>query len=335
MRKTKYLAPLLLAIVVQAAFAATGTVTWYKFSKRFIADHYASDSAFGTVTAAQWSAAKSVHSISCGGNDGELHIGIPENGIQVDGGHPVSANAEAEGEDPDWGIVAELPNADEGGPDELDALKGTQVTFSGYFRLWDEGHAHGSAAASNPHHVFELHPAWAFGTDPSNFAWNGPQLVKLISGYSGYGASKFKPIFKTLESGDWLNVWQDSDSVYVQLRESPNFHQLPVEINQVRSLTGGHEVLVNVYSDKQFSHLVHENLRAITASGSVFDDEVSNLTQGTHAYLLGFFSVNLQKAIQLSANANSQDNAVAAPDALEFFVFGRAQQSAVSSCRSH
>ncbi len=335
MRKVRILAFVLSLLFAHALVAATGAITWYKFSKKFIADHYASDSGLGTVTATQWSPAGSPHSISCSGNDGELHIGIPESAIQTTGTHPISANAESNQDDPTWGMVAELPNANDGGWDELQAIEGSPVTFSGYFRLWDEGHAHGRAAASNPHHVFELHPAWAFGTDPSNFSWNGPELVRSIPGYSGYGASKFKPILQTLQSGDWLNVWQDADFVYVQLRESPNFHQLPVEIGQIRSITGGHEVVVKVFSDRQFSHLIYGNLRAITANGSPFDDEVSNLTQGTHVYLLGFFSVNLQKAVQLSANANSHDSAVATPDALEFFVFGRALQSAVTSCSSH
>jgi hypothetical protein len=244
----------------------------------------------------------------------------------------VSALAESSGEDAKWGIVAELPNANEGGPDELDALKGTELTFSGYYRLWDEGHAHGSAAPSNPHHVLELHPAWAFGTNASHFAFSSPQLVKAMSGYSGYGASKFKPIFKTLDSGDWLNVWQDSNFVYVQLRESPNFHQLPIEVEEVRAITGGEEVLVNVFSDSQFSHLVHENLRVVTATGSPIDDELSSASRGSHMFLLGFFSVNLQKAVQLSQDAHSEAEAVSAPDALEFFAFGRATQIAVSSC---
>ena len=325
---------MLLIFSVPTVLAAPGTITWYKFSKKFIADHYVSDSAFGTVPATQWTAATTVHSRSCGGSDGELHIGIPEDAIQTDH-HPVSAKAEASAADPKWGIVAELPNASEGGPADLDGEKGNPLTFGGYFRLWDEGHAHGSAADSNPHHILELHPSWAFGSDSSNFVHDGPELVKSIAGYSGYGASKFKPLFNTLRSGAWLNAWQDDDFVYVQLRESSNFHQLPVKINHVKSITGGHELSVNVFSDKNFSNRVHENLRVITSTNSAFDDDLDSVSTGDQMFLFGFFSVNLQKAVELSHGAHTQAGAVPVPDALEFFVFGRATQSAVSSCGSN
>jgi hypothetical protein len=131
MRKVRFIFPVLLTLVVQTAFAVTGTVTWYKFSKKFISDHYASDSAIGMVGAANWKAAQSVHPVSCSGNDGELHIGIPEAGIQTNGSHPVSALAESAAEDPKWGMVAELPTQAKESPHELDALNGTALTFLG------------------------------------------------------------------------------------------------------------------------------------------------------------------------------------------------------------
>jgi hypothetical protein len=158
MRKARFLLPFLLIPALQTIFAAPGTITWYKFNKKFVTDHFASDSAIGMITATNWKAAATVHSIRCGGDDGELHIGLPEAGIQFDGSHPISALAASDGTDPRWGVVAELPNASEDGPDELDTLEGTQVTFSGYYRLWDEGHAHGQDGVTNPHHVLELHP---------------------------------------------------------------------------------------------------------------------------------------------------------------------------------
>ena len=39
MRKTRIILPILLVLVVHTTFAATGSITWYKFSKKFITDH--------------------------------------------------------------------------------------------------------------------------------------------------------------------------------------------------------------------------------------------------------------------------------------------------------
>jgi hypothetical protein len=49
-------------------------------------------------------------------------------------------------------------------------------------------------------------------------------------------------------------------------------------------------------------------------------------------FLLGFFSINLKKAVQEAQGTNSESNAVSVKHAVEFFVFGIATQGAVSSC---
>src|SRR5438105_3728322 len=81
---------------------------WYKFSKAFIRQHYNSTdlSAIGSVQASQAHPAHTIHSVSCGGNDGELHIGIPGNGLVWTNstGEPISGLA---GQTPsDFGMVA-------------------------------------------------------------------------------------------------------------------------------------------------------------------------------------------------------------------------------------
>jgi len=47
--------------------------------------------------------------------------------------------------------------------------------------------------------------------------------------------------------------------------------------------------------------------------------------------MLGFFSINLRKAMELSANASSENGKVSAKRALEFFVFSKAMGPAVSA----
>jgi len=105
--------------------------------------------------------AKTIHSETCGGNDAEIHIGIKENDIDlIDDQMPASGSV---GPATKWGIVAELPNAKSGdGQARLKDVENQSASFIGYFRVWDEGHAVGAVQPSNPHHVFEIHPAWAF-----------------------------------------------------------------------------------------------------------------------------------------------------------------------------
>jgi hypothetical protein len=87
-----------------------------------------------------------------------------------------------------------------------------------------------------------------------------------------------------------------------------------------------------VFSDKAISKLVYSGLTAVTADGSPIDD---TLKVGQKTFLLGFFSVNLKKAMDDSGGAGSEEEAVSIKDALEFFVVGAAASSAIASCSKH
>jgi hypothetical protein len=310
-----------------AASHAQSNINWYGFSKNFITTNYPQDSAFGSIAARKWQAAASVHSVSCGGNDGELHIGIFLADVDLPADQ-TPATAPVDDSDQGWGLVAELPNAADGdGPGLLRQALGQPATFTGFFRVWDEGHSKGSVAGSNPHHVFEVHSAWAFQAGGSNF--EDKELVDSISGYSGYGASKFQPLLRGLDGGDWPMAYQDDSMLHVGLVRADNFYQLPIIVRQIDAINGGHAITVDVFSSATFSNLVYQGLRCITVSGSPTDDQAA---VDQKAFWLGFFSVNLRKALDGSQSANSEDNAVAIKDAVEFFVFGPAKKRAVASC---
>ena len=133
-------------------------------------------------------------------------------------------------DDADWGIVAELPNAAFGdGPATLADTVTKRITFHGYLRVWNEGHDHGAAPPSNPHHVFEIHPAWKFTAAGAEF--DEPGLIKSIKDYSGYGISKLRPMFKSMTDGEWLTAYEQDDDVVVSLRETPNFWLLSQKCN--------------------------------------------------------------------------------------------------------
>jgi len=76
------------------------------------------------------------------GEDGELHIGaFNPNIIANNDEMPVSSPRNEN--DPGWGIVSEFPNARRGNGPMLFSQATGSITFTGYLRLWNEGHDHG------------------------------------------------------------------------------------------------------------------------------------------------------------------------------------------------
>jgi hypothetical protein len=299
-------------------------IKWYRFNKAFIQQHYAEDtSAIGTLRVTQMHPAKNPHSISCGGNDGELHIGIPEAGIAR---MPISAFAKDS--DSGFGMVAEPPNVKAGSPffNQVEASDGSTGAFYGYFRLWDEGHDVGQIFPSNPHHVLEVHPVWGIQTTKLRYLPR-PAVIFSMSRFSGYGASKFVPLLQSVPT--WLRVAEDASNVYVQLQQEDNFYQLPVVVKEIRPAADNNGVAarVDVYSDTAHQHLVYQNLTVMVAANSHI---ATQLHANWNTYLLGFFSVNLKKAMVIAVGRGYPSGAVQGTGALEFFAFGVPLQNAVS-----
>jgi hypothetical protein len=123
-------------------------------------------SAIGVLKVSAMHPAKNAHSIDCGGNDGELHIGIAEGDLG-----PRPASSLAQGGDSGFGIVAEPPNVKRGTPflQAVEDADGSPAAFYGYFRVWNEGHDVGAVFPSNPHHVLEVHPAWGIKSNGFNY----------------------------------------------------------------------------------------------------------------------------------------------------------------------
>jgi hypothetical protein len=240
---------------------------WYPFDRDFINAKY-STSAIGDLSFRVSHPASTVHSSSCGGNDAELHIGMTLAEIRLPNGQmPLSDSPD--GGDDDWGVVAELPNTNSGnGKSQLAKLTNQPVRFFGYFRVWDEGHGQGTVFASNPHHVFEVHPAWGFsGTAANGTAVNflRKDLVRPMDSYRGYGATKFKPLFKSLTNEEWPRAFRSGGRLHLGLLRFSNFFQLPVRIKNITSVNGGHEVKVDVFSNSAMTNKVYSGLTAITA----------------------------------------------------------------------
>jgi hypothetical protein len=310
--RTAFLALWLVAFPLGHAHAQT---KWYKFSKVFIDKTFSADSAMGQLTASSWAPAGKPHAIACGGDDGELHVGVPGDGIvaPVHVGGPVSALADDNSDD--FGVVAEPPNA-------TAALRKTiaqgtgEITFNGYYRTWNEGHDVGRAFPSNPHHVLELHPAWSFQLGGEMFG--SPTTVHSMQGYHGYGVSKYGPLLQSIGKNQWLRVAEDDDYVYVQLQKADNFYQLPVIVKQARPVSHGKEILVDVYSEGTQRRKVYSNLTVVVADGT----RIATTIKPGPTFLLGFFSVNLRKAMSAASGHRGPDASIFAPGTLEFFAFG-------------
>lgn len=315
-----------LALFLCASICVGQNVKFYRFDKTFISNNY-SDSAIGSLTVNQFHRAANVHTTSCGGKDAELHIGfrLPEVGLPAS---QMPLSAPPSGTDPNWGVVAELPNASAGnGPSLLTQLAGMSVTFHGYFRVWDEGHGTGDSPPSNPHHVLEVHPAWGF--DGGSVHFMQQDLVRTMPGYVGYGRAKYQPMLQQISNGTWPRAFQNGTTLRLGLAKHSNFYQMPVKVRSISNVNGGHSVTVDVFSSATAANPIYRGLTAITVSGSAVN---TSLTVNQRVVLLGFFSVNLKKAMDASTGANSQNSAVPVKDAVEFFVFGTTTGAGVGTC---
>jgi hypothetical protein len=301
------------------------TPKWYKFNKAFIDGNVAPDSALGRLDSSQAFSASRPHSISCGGNDGELHVGIPGSAI-LDSTGPLLVSAPANESDRAFGIVAEPANAAASLVNFFNSNQGQNVSLFGYYRVWNEGHDVGAVHPSNPHHVLELHPAWAIKIGDRKVV--KPGSIFAMPEYQGYGVSKYGPLLTSIAARKWLEVAEDENYVYVQLVKAENFYQLPVTVKGIHPIQQGVEAIVDVYSDFSRSHLVYTNLRVIAIEGTSI---ATQLAPGQKAYLLGIFSVNLRRAMAAASGHQGLGGAVFAPDTLEFFTFGIPQKPPVSS----
>jgi len=315
-----------LVCVLAASWTASAQDVWFKFNKKFVAEHINQTSGFGSVSVTNSHPAKTVHSVSCGGNDGELHIGVLDTEVTGITGGIVSGNVD--GSDSDWGLVVEPVNLETGEQQEVSKVSHSAAQYAGFFRVWNEGHYKGQVYPSNPHHVLELHPMWSYSG--SSIEFDQPATVHSMNGYGGYGASKFKPLLQSISKDAWLQTYEDPQFVYINLRRADNFYQLPVIVKTISDITAGKQAVVDVYSDVAHSHLVYEDLTVNMLSS----DFASNLKPGEKTFILGIFSVNPHKAMTLAAGHGEAD-AVDASSALEFFSYGFPDARAVKTCASH
>jgi len=323
-----------------SATAAVGGV-WIRFDPEFVQKHFGGDLAFSEITFdGQWRAGPlhnmPANKVSCSGKDGEVHLGAYESSVELDGSErPFSRLVDQP--TVAWGLVAEPPNATRDDAELLESLEGSRVTFTGYMRVWNEGHYDDESkknpdGSSNPNHVVELHPAWHLeSTDEGSEDYDFPPTAPMPR-YAGYGLSKAARIFSAVSAGNWPLAYNANGQLHIFLSEESNFYQLPVRITSVQPLEDGIVLRADVCSTIGCAgnQVLYRNLRLVTRSDS---QDGKPFKQGDVTEVLGIFSVHLGRARQIAAPANGQSQAVSVAEALEFFVFTRAAQKAVMNSK--
>jgi hypothetical protein len=313
---------------------------WFAFDPDFIRNRYRSaDLAFGSFTISSEWRASGVHDENCSGEDGEVHVGVYEDHIGLDASElPFSSTVQDERIA--WGTVIEPPNVTTAQSNELKKLEGTTVTFDGYLRVWNEGHYDDqtdrvAGGFSNPNHILELHPAWQLTTPKGvTRTYN----LTAMDEYSGYGLTKLKTILKGFASKTWPTMYQDGEALYVHLPKGQpyesNFFQLPVVI---RSVTNKDEAIImdaDVCStvDCSGTTFLYKAIRLVTLPST---EAGATYFVGEKTELLGIFSINLRRALDLAPKSDTESGAKVLTEPLEFFVFGRANNKAVrnSQCQ--
>ena len=313
---------------------------WFAFDPDFIRARYRSpDLAFGSFTVSDEWKISSIHGENCSGEDAEVHVGVYEDRLGLtDAEMPFSSPVLDERIA--WGTVIEPPNVSPGEHKQLKELQNTPATFDGYLRVWnEEHHSHekdrNPEGSSNPNHVLELHPSWRMMT-PKGVTRT--YSLTAMEDYHGYGLTKLVPLFKGFAAKKWPSMYQDADALYIHLpRGDPfrsNFFQVPVLIRSVTAKDDGILMDADVCDkvDCSGTTFLYKALRLVTVPST---EEGAPYFVGEKAELLGIFSVNLRRALDLAPTSETEAGRVVRTEALEFFVYGRAKKVAVrnSQCQ--
>src|SRR5438270_1074653 len=186
----------LAAVILFVASTLQAQDVWFKFNKNFVQQHVNETTGFGTVSVSASHPANNVHSISCGGQDGELHIGVLDTEVADADANGVSAMPDQN--DASWGLVVEPVNLAGNDQNDITTVSQGSAQYAGFFRVWNEGHYKGAVYPSNPHHVLELHPNSSYscsGSDSDRTASVHPMV-----GFARYGPSEIKALLQSVSN---------------------------------------------------------------------------------------------------------------------------------------
>jgi hypothetical protein len=229
------------------------------------------------------------HSISSGGNDGDIHM----SGRADEVGLP---------------MVAEIVNARK----EQTALallkattEGTNIPVNGVWRIWfehlgkedqNQGNPVDVPDTSNPAHLFEIHPITQFGPDP---VLDG--FVE-ISNYKAYAAKVAFPYYEKVPA----TISASDESVTITSGEGKyNYAEFVIELAGAPQSDGddGYFVLANVYdTGDEEEAITSDARRMVFVKGTPPATRLLTMSKGDKMHVLGIPRVNLAEVSAMATN---------------------------------
>lgn len=223
---------------------------------------------------------KKPHSISSGGNDGDIHMAGRADEVKLP-------------------LVAEIINA-RLEPKALSLLNSTQngknLSVTGAWRIWFEhlgqadqiqGNEVDMPATSNPQHLFEIHPVSSFAGIDLN------SLFRDIEGYQAYPAKVAFPFYEKNQA----TLRQTKTAISINSGEGKfNYTEFVMEVAGTVTDNGsdGVFVLANVYDTADEEEpLTQAVRRMVFLKGTDPANQVTKLSKGDKLHVLGIPRVNL------------------------------------------
>lgn len=226
------------------------------------------------------------HTISKGGNDGDIHMA----GRADEVGLP---------------LVAEIVNARQA-QNAMDRLKttapGTQVPVNGVWRIWFEhlgkedqiqGNPVDVPDTSNPAHLFEIHPITKFGEDAVFDSFVD------IPGYTAYPAHVAFPFYEKAKA----TISASGGSVTITSGAGKyNYAEFVIELaGAVQEVDDGLFVLANVFDTEDDEQAVTQDARRMVFVKDTRPAcEVRKLSTGGRIHVLGIPRVNLSEVAAIA-----------------------------------
>jgi hypothetical protein len=231
---------------------------------------------------------KDPHSISSGGNDGDIHMA----GRASEVGLP---------------LVAEILNA--GSSQESAALQllrgskpGSTLAVTGVWRIWFEhlgtapqvqGADVPVPSTSNPNHLFEIHPITRFG--PLDLL----DSLRPIPGYTAYPATTAFPFYENAAA----SIQANATAITIESGEGRyNYAEFYIQLDGAPlEVVDGILALAQVFSDSTSKiALTAEPRRMVAVKGSGPAAEIKGLGQDRRLHVLGIPRVNLSEVAAIA-----------------------------------